>query len=121
MSAFPVNAPIKLVDVTEVKPARVVLDEPKEIEVVPIVVELFDSLLLAIEPANIVLVTVALSPVVTIVPVVAGNVIIVPDPAVAVGISCTDPDVDPGSVKLDMPVRAKFADDLLRATDVVPM
>lgn len=64
------------------------------------------SLLLAIEPANMVFVTVPVSPVVIIVPVVAGIVKIVPVPATAVGISCTLPEVDPGKVALKIPVSA---------------
>ena len=47
-------------------------------------------------PANIVLVTVPVSPFVTTVPVVAGSVIVVV-PAVAVGCNVTVPDVAPGS------------------------
>ena len=45
------------------------------------------SLVSAIEPANIVLVTVPVSPVVIAVPVVAGNVNTVPVPATAAGIT----------------------------------
>ena len=41
VSALPVNAPIKLVAVTEVSPANVVEVPPKAIFVLPIVTELF--------------------------------------------------------------------------------
>ena len=40
VSALPVNAPTKLVDVTELRPARVVAVEPNEMLVEPIVTEL---------------------------------------------------------------------------------
>ena len=39
--ALPVKAPVNPVDVTDVNPARVVEDAPKDIAVVPIVVALF--------------------------------------------------------------------------------
>lgn len=119
--ALPVKAPTKDVDVTDVKPARVVLDAPNEIVVEPIVKLLLTSLPLAIEPANIELVTVPVSPVVTTIPVVAGSVIIVPVPAVEAGITWIEPDVDPGSVTELIPVSAKLALALFRATAVVPM
>ena len=61
------------------------------------VTELFDNFAFAMEPESIALVTVLLSPVVTTVPVVAGSVKIVPVPAKAAGVICTDPLVDPGS------------------------
>ena len=38
--AFPVKSPTKLVDVTEFKPAIVVAEFPKSIEVVPMVMDL---------------------------------------------------------------------------------
>ena len=41
--ALPVKAPVNPVDVTDVNPARVVEDAPKDIAVVPIVVELFTN------------------------------------------------------------------------------
>ena len=41
VSALPVNAPIKLVAVTEVSPVKVVEVPPSAIEVLPIVTELF--------------------------------------------------------------------------------
>jgi hypothetical protein len=66
-------------------------------------VEIVLSFVSAIEPASIVLVTVPESPVVMIVPVVAGIVRTVPVPTAAVGISCTVPDVEPGSVTLKIP------------------
>ena len=121
VEALPVNAPTKLVEVTLVKPASVVSLLPRAIAVVPIVTLLFASLALAILPANIVLVTVPESPVVTTVPVVAGKVITVLVPAVAAGIICTLPDVLPGSVTLDMPVSAKLALVRFKATAVVPI
>lgn len=43
VSAFPVSAPTKVVDVTEVRPARVVDDAPREIAVDPIVTDEFVS------------------------------------------------------------------------------
>ena len=46
--ALPVKAPVNPVDVTDVNPARVVEDAPKDIAVVPIVVALFANLLFAI-------------------------------------------------------------------------
>jgi hypothetical protein len=82
---------------------------------------LFANLALAIEPANIVLVTVPVSPVVTKVPVLAGRVSTIPVPATALGISCTDPEVAPGRVTLLIPVRARLAEALFRATEVVPI
>ena len=63
--ALPVKAPVKPVDVTLVKPANVVDVAPNAVDVEPIVTVLLDSLLLAIDPANIVLVTVPVSPIVT--------------------------------------------------------
>jgi hypothetical protein len=119
--ALPVSAPVKLVEATEVNPASVVELAPSAIAVVPTVTELFTNLLLAILPANIVLVTVLVSPVVTTVPVVAGSVNTVPVPAIAAGTICTLPEVAPGSVTLKMPVSAKFALPRFRATDVVPI
>ena len=81
---------------------------------------LLASLALAMLPASIVLVTVPVSPVVTTVPVVAGKVMTVPVPAAAAGVSCTEPLVEPGSVTLLIPVKARLALLLLRATEVVP-
>ena len=60
----------------------------------PEIVEL-SNLELAIDPASIVLLTVPVSPEVTTVPVVAGNVITVPVPAIAAGITCIVPEVAP--------------------------
>jgi oxygen-dependent protoporphyrinogen oxidase len=54
------------------------------------------------------------------VPVVAGSVMTVPVPAIAVGIICAVPEVEPGSVTLEIPVRARFAEARLRVTAVVP-
>lgn len=62
---------------------------------VPDIVE-FTNLLLAIDPANIVLVTVPVSPVVTIVPAVAGSAIVVV-PATAGADIVIEPEVAPGS------------------------
>ena len=56
--ALPVSAPVNPVDVTEVKPARVVELPPKEMAVVPIVRLLFERAVLGIfvkpdpEPTN---------------------------------------------------------------------
>ena len=55
--ALPVNAPVKLVDVTLVKPTNVVELAPSAIAVVPTVILLFDNLALVIEPASIAFVT----------------------------------------------------------------
>ena len=55
------------------------------------------------------------------VPELAGRVITVPVPAAAVGIICAVPEVDPGRVMLVMPVKAKLADVLFKATAVVPI
>jgi hypothetical protein len=57
-----------------------------ELETLP-AVEIVLSLVSAIEPANMVLVTVPESPVVIAVPVVAGSVKTVPVPAIAAGIT----------------------------------
>jgi hypothetical protein len=76
---------------------------------------------LAIVPsAIIVLVTVPVSPVVITVPLVAGRVIVVV-PAVAAGCSVTVPDVEPGRATLEIPVRARFAEERFSATWVVPI
>jgi hypothetical protein len=58
----------------------------------------------AILPANIVLVTVPVSPVVTNAPDVAGSVIDVV-PAIAVGVIVIVPEVDPGNAILEIPVK----------------
>lgn len=63
----------------------------------------------------------SLFPVSATVPVVAGSVMTVPVPATAEGIICAVPDVEPGSVTLLMPVSARFADERLSATLVVPI
>ena len=55
------------------------------------------------------------------VPVVAGRVRTVPVPAMAVGRSWIVPDVEPGRVTLEIPVRARFAVVRFSATDVVPI
>ena len=80
---------------------------------------LFANLLLAMEPANIVLVTVDVSPVVITVPVVAGNVIVLV-PAIAAACNVTVPDVEPGNCTLEIPVNAWFALERFSATAVVP-
>jgi len=59
--ALPDKDPTKFVEVTLVSPDRVVLVPPKAIAVDPIVTELLESLAFAIEPANMVLVTVPVS------------------------------------------------------------
>lgn len=103
-----------------VVPAYSVTLEPKAVDVLLIVIVLLDNLLLAIEPASIVLVTVPVSPDVMAVPVVAGSVNTVPVPAVAAGIICTVPDVVPGNVTLEMPVSARLAEARFNAIAVVP-
>ena len=90
-----------------------------EFETLP-AVEIVLSLVSAIDPANIVLVTVPVSPDVIAVPVVAGSVKTVPVPATAAGTTCTDPDVDPGIVALKIPVNAWLAEARFKATAVVP-
>ena len=50
--AFPDKAPTNVVEVTEVKPANVVDDEPKLIAVVPTVIELLANCALVIVPLN---------------------------------------------------------------------
>ena len=67
------------------------------------------------------LLTVGRSEVSANVPVVAGIVNTVPVPATAVGISCIEPDVEPGNVTLVMPVNAWLAEPRFKATAVVPM
>jgi hypothetical protein len=69
----------------------------------------------------IVLVTDPVSPVVTTVPDAEGSVITVPVPAAADAIICAEPDDEPGSVTLEIPVRARLEDALLKVTAVVPM
>ena len=97
--ALPVKAPVKPVDVTLVKPANVVELAPNAIAVVPIVVLLFTNLALAILPANIVFVTVPVSPVVITVPAVAGKLIAVV-PATAGAVNVTAPLVEPFNTEL---------------------
>ena len=125
--ALPDKAPVKVVAVTLVNPAIVVAVLPSVIDVLPIVtleaaslltailaeaeISAFTrdperlSLLYAILPASIVFVTVPLSPVVMMVPVVAGRVIVVV-PAAAAGCRVTVPEVAPGNATLEIPVRA---------------
>ena len=79
------------------------------------------NLVIAIEPASMVLVTDPVSPVVTTVPVVAGSVNTVPVPAIAVEIICTDPLVIPGKVTEEIPVNAKLALTVLSVIGVVPI
>jgi hypothetical protein len=105
VDALPVSAPTKVVEVTETNPTKVVTVAPNATAVEPIVTELFNNLALAIEPANIVLVTVPVSPVVITVPEIAGNVIVVV-PAIAEGIKVVVPDVDPDKPILRIPVIA---------------
>jgi thiamine phosphate synthase YjbQ (UPF0047 family) len=71
--------------VVRVRPAIVVTVEPRATEVEPIVAEAL---------ASIVLVTEAVSPVVTTVPVTAGRVIVVA-PAVAAALKIVEPEVEP--------------------------
>lgn len=71
-----------------------------------IAAEAFMSALTIVPSRIIVLVTVPVSPDVITVPVVAGIVSTVPIPAAAAGISCTDPEVAPGNVTLEIPVNA---------------
>ena len=70
-----------------VVPAYSVTLPPSAVDALLIVIELLVSLLFAIDPASIVLVTVPVSPLVITVPVVAGIVRTVPVPAVVAGIS----------------------------------
>jgi len=128
VSALPVREPTKVVEVTDVKPARVVLEAPSAIAVLPTVIELFNSLALAIEPASIVLVTVPVSPVVTIVPVTAGRVIVFV-PAVAVAAKVIVPEVEPfnrmffpaASAKCSEEVHAVVALTQLNVLSVAPL
>ena len=106
-----VARPVNTVLVTLVRPAKVVDEAPKAIAVVPTVTEEF---------TNIVLVTLAVSPVDTKLPVVKGRVR-VGVPAAAAATICAVPEPDPGKLILVMPVKAKFAVDRLRTTAVVPM
>lgn len=115
----PVAFAVKVNPLTVVNPAMVVTVEPKGTFVEPIVTELLINLALAIDPANIVLVTVPVSPVVITVPVVAGNVIVLV-PATATGVTVIVPEVDPGIATLKIPVNAWFAEDLVKPTAVVP-
>jgi hypothetical protein len=75
--------------------------------------------LLSIEPANIALVTVPVSPVVITVPVTGGKVIVLV-PAIAVGCKIIVPEVEPGRATDEIPVNAWLEDDLFNATAVVP-
>ena len=68
-----VNAPVPAVVAPIFTPSNVVDVAPSAIDVEPTVTLEFVSFALAIDPASIVLVTVPESPVVTIVPVVAGT------------------------------------------------
>ena len=119
LDAAPVSAPVNAVDDTLVNPASVVLELPRLIAVVPTVTALFANLALAIDPANIVFVTVPVSPVVTSVPAVAGIVIAVV-PAVAAGVNVIVPLVAPGMARLVIPVNPKLELARLRVTAVVP-
>ena len=74
--------------------AVIVADPPKLMDEPFTVIELFVNLVLAIDPANIVFVTEPVSPVVTAVPVTAGNVSVFV-PALAVAKTVIEPDVDP--------------------------
>jgi hypothetical protein len=77
-----------------VKPEKELALLPKEIEVEPMVTEELVNLALAIDPANMVLVTVPESPVVTTLPVVAGSVMVLV-PAVPVATRLMVPEVEP--------------------------
>jgi hypothetical protein len=66
--------------------AVIVVLPPRETAFPFTVTEELDNLALAIDPANIVFVTVPVSPLVIAVPVVAGRVNTVPVPATAAGI-----------------------------------
>jgi hypothetical protein len=91
LNAIPVPATFELV---RVRPDTPVVVEPSVRVVLPRVTVELDNLALAIDPASIVLVTVAVSPVVTIVPVTAGSVSTLV-PAVALARTVTVPDVEP--------------------------
>jgi hypothetical protein len=102
----------------------VVVPEVEPLNLIPVLPKTGNTESTAVVPvpvvlANIVVVTVPESPVVTTVPVVAGNVMVVV-PAVAVGWRVTVPDVAPGKATLLMPVSARFVDVLFKATAVVP-
>ena len=61
LSAVPLRDPANVVAVTVVSPEKAVAVPPKLNGVEPIVTELYDNLLLAILPANILFVTVPVS------------------------------------------------------------
>ena len=100
MLALPVNAPTKLVDVTLVKPAKVVDVAPSAVDVEPIVIVLFVKLALGIAdnvlvlPLIDLLVSVSVVAFPTNVSVAAGRVKVVV-PAVAVARTVVVPDVEP--------------------------
>lgn len=71
-----VKAPVPAVVAPMFTPSRMVDVAPKETEVEPIVTLEFSNLALAIDPANIVLVTVPVSPEVIMFPVTAGTLIV---------------------------------------------
>ena len=61
VEAFPVKAPTKVVDVTEDSPAIVVAELPKDIEVLPTVIELLANLAL-VTPLFLMLIVFAAEP-----------------------------------------------------------
>jgi hypothetical protein len=96
------------------------MDPPRDTADPFTVTEEFESLALAILPANMVFVTVPVSAVVITVPVTAGRVMVL-EPATAIGCRTMVPEVAPGRVTLEIPVRARFAEARFRATEVVPI
>jgi hypothetical protein len=108
------------VGLDSVRPETLVVVEPRVSVLEPRVIVELASLALAIEPASIVLVTVAESPVVISVPVAAGTVI-VPDAVAAVTIE-TVPELEPAMVNPLEPMAGvvKFGEARVRPeTDVV--
>jgi hypothetical protein len=89
-----VNPAEPIAGLTRVRPETLVVVPPSVSVLEPRVTALLANLALAIEPASIVLVTVAESPVVTTVPVVAGRVIVVV-PAAAEATTVVVPEVEP--------------------------
>lgn len=95
--------------------------EPPKLTADPLIVtDELVSLALAIDPANMVLVTVPVSPDVISVPAVAGIVMAVV-PATAAGVIVIVPDVAPGRAMLRIPVSAWLADERFSVKAVVPI
>ena len=98
VDAFPVKAPVNPVEVTEVNPAMVVADEPKDTAVEPIVILLFAKLAFVIPavPDKFEFVSPDIDPPSVIVPVdvIVPPVNVIPDtvPAVAIEVTVPPPD-----------------------------